>query len=68
MTFEQLQQLASDIGLNPATHYTTQTQQIRDIQLRRGIEPCFMTEKRYACAETCEWSQECRRLKAQWKC
>ena len=67
MTYKQLQQLAFDIGLDPTTHYTSQTQRIRTIQLQRGLEPCFVTEKRYTCSEICEWSQECRKLRAQWK-
>jgi len=67
MTFEQLQQLAFDIGLDPSTQYTSQTQRIRTIQLQRGVEPCFLPEKRYTCSEICEWSRECRKLMAQWK-
>jgi len=67
MTFKQLQQLALDIGLDPTATYTTQTHRIRTIQLQRGVEPCFLTEKRYTCSEICEWSQECRKLRAQWK-
>jgi len=68
MTIEQLQQLVFDFGLNASISYTSQTQIIRNIQLRRGSEPCFLTEKRYGCREVCEWSQECRKLKAQWMC
>jgi hypothetical protein len=67
MTFEQLQQLACDIGFNPASNYSSRTQDIRKIQLQRGSEACFLTEKRYTCAEICEWSQECRKLRAHWK-
>ncbi len=68
MTIEQLQQLVIDFGLNASIPYNSQTQIIRSIQLRRGSEPCFLTEKRYGCREVCEWSQECRKLKAQWVC
>lgn len=68
MTTEQLQQLVFDFGLSACVPYTSQTQIIRNIQLRRGSEPCFLTEKRYGCREVCEWSQECRKLKAQWMC
>lgn len=67
MTAEQLQELASNAGLE-VPHYSTQAQIIRDIQLRRGGDPCFQTEKRYLCTEKCEWSGECRKLKAQWMC
>jgi hypothetical protein len=68
MTIEQLQQLAFDFGLKTCAPCTTHTQLIRDIQLRRGGDPCFQTEKRYNCSEVCEWSPECRKLKAQWMC
>lgn len=66
MTVEQLQQLACEFGLKASTPYTSQTQLIRNIQLLRGNEPCFSSEKRYVCTEICEWSQECRKLRAQW--
>jgi hypothetical protein len=66
MTIEQLHQLAFDFGLKASTPYTSQTQLIRSIQLKRGNEPCFLTEKRYACSEICEWVQDCRKLKAHW--
>lgn len=68
MTTEQLQQLVINFGLNVCIPYTSQTQIIRNIQLRRGSEPCFLTEKRYGCREVCEWGRECRKLKAQWMC
>lgn len=65
MTVEQLQQLASNLGLE-APH-SSQTQLIRLIQLRRGTEPCFSSEKRHLCTEMlCEWRQDCRKLRAHW--
>lgn len=67
MTVEQLQQLAFDFGLESSAPNTSQAQLIRNIQLRCGGDPCFSTEKRYGCTEICEWSGECRKLKAQWK-
>lgn len=64
MTVEQLQQLATELGLKaPAS----QTQVIRFIQLAGGGEPCFSSEKRYACTQVCDWRQECRKLRAQWR-
>lgn len=66
MTVEQLQQLACESGLESSVPYTSQTQLIRKIQLLRGKEPCFLSEKRYLCTDICEWSQECRKLRAQW--
>ena len=66
MTVEQMQQLAFEFGLKPSLPYTSQTQLIRNIQLLSGKDPCFSSEKRYSCTETCEWSKECRKLRAQW--
>lgn len=66
MTVEQMQQLAFEFGLKPSVPYTSQTQLIRNIQLLSGQDPCFSSEKRYFCTETCEWSKECRKLRAQW--
>lgn len=68
MTIEQLQQLACDFGIRASAPYSSQAQLIRNIQLLSGGAPCFLTEKRYLCTETCEWSGECRNtLRAQWK-
>lgn len=66
MTIEQLQQLAFDFGFGGCARYTSHTQLIRDIQLRRGGDPCFLTDRRYACTKKCEFSAECRKLKAHW--
>lgn len=66
MTIAQLHQLASNFGLKASIAYTSQTQLIRNIQLLRGDEPCFSSEQRYVCTKICEWSQDCRKLKAQW--
>jgi hypothetical protein len=66
MTIEQLQQLAFDFGFGARAHYTSHTQLIRDIQLRRGGDPCFLTDRRYVCIKKCEFSTECRKLKAHW--
>lgn len=66
MTVEQLQQLTSTFGLKTSSPHVSKTQLIRSIQLQRGSEPCFSSEKRYLCTKVCEWRQECRQLKAQW--
>jgi hypothetical protein len=68
MTIEQLQQLVSDSGLEACAPCSSKTQIIRNIQVQRGGVPCFSTEKRYRCTEICEWSAECRKLKAKWLC
>lgn len=66
MTSAQLQQLASELGMNGYQEHTSQTKLIRSIQVLRGHEPCYSTEKHYNCKETCEWSQSCRKLRAVW--
>lgn len=67
MTIAQLQQLARDAGLkNPVSH-TPKEELIRKIQLLRGDEPCFATDKSHDCAEICQWRRDCRRLKAAWQ-
>lgn len=39
---------------------------IRAMQRQRGEEPCFSTDKRYSCAEPCEWRKDCLKLRAVW--
>lgn len=52
--------------MNEFAPHTSQTRLIRSVQVLRGGEPCFSTEKRYNCVENCEWSQNCRKLRAVW--
>jgi hypothetical protein len=66
MTHTQLQQLANELGINDYGSHMSQTRLVRNIQIQRGSEPCFSTEKRYNCAEDCEWSRSCRKLRAVW--
>lgn len=66
MTHVQLQQLACELGINEYLTHNSQTKLIRSVQVLRGGEPCFSTEKRYDCKEECEWSQSCRKLRAVW--
>ncbi len=67
MTVEQLHQLACKFGLKGPNVHASPTQTIRAIQLRRGSEPCFSSEKRYGCVQPCEWGADCRKLRAQWR-
>lgn len=39
---------------------------VRAIQRQRGGEPCFSTDKRYSCAERCEWRRDCLKPRAVW--
>lgn len=66
MTHTQLQQLANELGINEYSVHMSQTRLVRNIQIHRGGEPCFSTEKRYSCKEDCEWSRSCRKLRAVW--
>ncbi len=66
MTYEQPQQLAGDAGIRANIQNTPKEELIRKIQLLRGVEPCFATEKSHDCAELCQWRRDCRRPKAVW--
>lgn len=39
---------------------------IRMTQQFYGEEPCFATEKRHDCAESCDWRRDCRKQVAVW--
>ena len=43
-----------------------QVRDARAIQRQRGKEPCFSTDKRYGCTESCEWRKDCAKLRAVW--
>jgi hypothetical protein len=66
MTTQQLQQRIRDAGLEASVAHTSQTQLIRLIQLRAGEAPCYLSDRRYHCTRTCEWSGKCRALRARW--
>ena len=41
---------------------------IRTMQIRRGEDPCYRTNKRLSCeAYSCELRIDCRKLVAAWK-
>lgn len=66
MNMAQLQQIACDSRLKEYSHSIPQTALIRKIQVLRGEEPCFATDKSQECAEICQWRRDCRKLKAAW--
>lgn len=66
MNIEALQSLAGEIGLHQLGDMPTQKFLIREIQKQRGNEPCYLTDKRYACSENCEWRTSCQKLRAVW--
>jgi len=53
------------------TGLTTKTSLVRKIQVHDGDQPCFRTDVRDSCGETCEtceWENECKNhLIAAWK-
>ena len=62
-----LQQMANRVGFNRNGYNRNSSPQvIRSIQRQRGEEPCFSTDKRYGCAEQCEWRNDCLKLRAVW--
>ena len=65
MTSSQ-QETVSRVGFNEYSHHSSQASAIRAIQRQRGEEPCFSTDKRYNCAEQCEWRKDCLKLRAVW--
>lgn len=67
MNIKALQVLAGDAGIGNSADYLSQKTLVRAIQKVRGEEPCFLTDKRYACKnEECEWRENCRKLVAVW--
>ncbi|MBS4097362.1 MAG: hypothetical protein KGZ83_11075 [Sulfuricella sp.] len=65
-SIEQLQGIASHLGVPGFQSDASQTQLIRAIQRFNNDEQCFATEKRHDCAQLCEWRRDCRKLKAVW--
>lgn len=66
MTISQLQEKANSLGIPGSATSSSQTVLIRSIQKAQGHEPCFATDKRYFCNESCEWRKDCRGLIAAW--
>ena len=67
MTSSQSQQkTVGQMGFDEYLRHSPQPSLVRAIQRKCGEEPCFSTDKRYNCAEQCEWSKDCLKLKAVW--
>ena len=63
---EKLTNLALNIGVS-ARHLNSEKKVlIREIQRTLGQEPCYLTDLRYSCNATCDWSGECKKLTATW--
>ena len=62
-----LQQMAKQMGFSQNDYgRKTSSHVVRKIQMQRGKEPCFSTDKRYDCSHPCEWGDDCRKLRAVW--
>jgi hypothetical protein len=63
---EKLTKLARNIGISE--HYLNSEKKflVREIQRALGQEPCYMTDLRYSCNATCDWSDGCKKLTATW--
>ena len=66
MSVLQSQQITASAGFNGSAHGASQTQLVRETQIKRGEEPCFATDMRHDCAQLCEWRRDCRKLMAAW--
>ncbi|MBZ0106412.1 MAG: hypothetical protein K8H84_12380 [Sulfuricella denitrificans] len=51
----------------PKPNVDQKTILIRKIQVLRGDDPCFASDKSQDCAEICQWRRDCRKLKAVWQ-
>lgn len=56
---------AEDLGIEVTPDMPIKTL-VRAIQQARGDTPCFLSDKRYDCAGTCEWASDCKPLVAEW--
>jgi len=66
MQKENLTNLALNIGVNPCHLNSEKKILIREIQRTLGQEPCYLTDLRYSCNATCDWSDQCKKLTAAW--
>ncbi|MBS4097618.1 MAG: hypothetical protein KGZ83_12370 [Sulfuricella sp.] len=65
----RLQQVSETLGFRGCRDSVSPSSLIRDIQERRGQEPCFASEKSFACAAVdCEWGGDCQEMMSVWIC
>lgn len=60
------QTTAGRSGFDEYGHRPLKASVIREIQIQRGEEPCYSTDKRYDCEQQCEWRRDCVKLRAVW--
>ena len=63
---EKLIKLAHNIDVSEQHLYSEKKILIREIQRKLGQEPCYLTDLRYSCNATCNWSDGCKKLTAAW--
>ena len=66
MDKDELTSLALNIGVSVQHLSSDKKFLIREIQRARGQEPCYLTDLRYSCNASCDWSNECKKLTAAW--
>ena len=66
MDKENLIGLARLSGVNEYYFNSGRKNLIREIQQNQGHSPCFLTDARYRCNDTCEWEEDCKKLTAEW--
>jgi len=66
MNTANFQQVANNVDLHQKSERAPRNMLVRAMQKQQGHEPCFSTDKRYACNELCEWSADCKKLRAVW--
>lgn len=57
---------ASGVEFDGCSRSSPHPSAIRAMQRQRGEEPCFSTDKRYSCADPCDWRKDCVKLRAVW--
>lgn len=65
MDRKKLVNLAKNLGVKEHLYEADKKTLVREIQRALGQEPCYLTDLRYNCNETCDWIG-CKKLTAAW--
>lgn len=57
---------ARAMGLGDHILHLSKKSLVRTIQKAQGQDPCFLSDTRYVCDSSCEWTRQCKALKAAW--
>lgn len=66
MDTEKLMRLARRFGINDYHLSFGGKHVVHEIQRSQGRKPCYLTDLRYFCKKSCEWSGDCLSLRAEW--